>query len=101
MVLSSGVRRSVWKKRSNRLKQQIICTDKTKINLNQGDEKVWKKDVPGKLMCEAWWKCQGSLMFNDEITHDGSSTINAGVYRNMMSDNLQRRHSTNSTPPEE
>ncbi len=32
----------------------------------------------------------GSLIFIDDVTHDGSSKINSEVYRNILSDNLQK-----------
>ncbi len=32
----------------------------------------------------------GSLIFINDVTHDGSSTINSEVYRNILSDNLQK-----------
>ncbi len=32
----------------------------------------------------------GSLIFNNDVTHDGSSKINSEVYRNILSENLQK-----------
>ncbi len=32
----------------------------------------------------------GSLIFINDVTHDGSSKINSEVYRNILSDNLQK-----------
>ena len=41
------------------------------------------------------WACMassglGSLIFTDDVTHDGSSKINSEVYRNFLSANLNR-----------
>ena len=51
-----------------------------------------------KLVCEARWrKCHdlaasgvGSLIFIDDITHEGGSRINSEVYKNILSANLQK-----------
>ncbi len=32
----------------------------------------------------------GSLILINDVTHDGSSKINSAVYRNILSDNLQK-----------
>ena len=44
------------------------------------------------------WACMaasgvGSLIFIDDVTHDGSSRMNSEVYKNILSANLQRNAS--------
>ena len=44
------------------------------------------------------WACMaasgvGSLIFIDDVTHDGSSRINSEVYKNILSANLRRNAS--------
>ena len=82
---------------------------RTKINLYQSDgkAKVWRKKGSahdpkhtsssvkhggGSVMA---WACMaasgvGSLIFIDDVTHDGSSRMNSEVYKNIMSANLGR-----------
>ncbi len=87
---------------------KVLWTDETKINLYQSDgkAKVWRKKdllmIPniqahlkhsgGNIMA---WACiassgTGSLIFIDDVTHDGSSKMNSEVYRNILSANLQK-----------
>ena len=78
-------------------------TDETKINLYQSDGKarVWRKKGSahdpkhtsssvkhggGSVMI---WDCMaasgvGSLIFIDDVTHDGSSKMNLEVYKNCL-----------------
>ena len=82
------------------------------INLNQSDgkAKLWRKKgsahdpkhtsssvthCGGSVMT---WACMaasgvGSLIFIDDVTHDGSSRMNSEVYKNILSANLRRNAS--------
>ncbi len=84
---------------------KVLWTDETKINLYQSE--VWRKKGSahdpkhtsssvkhsgGNVMA---WACMassgtGSLIFIDDVTHDGSSKMNSEVYRNILSDNLKK-----------
>ena len=88
---------------------KVFWTDETKINLYQSDgkAKVWRKKGSahdpkhtsssvkhsgGNVMA---WACMassgtGSLIFIDDVTHDGSSKMNSEVYRNILSANLKK-----------
>lgn len=88
---------------------KVLWTDETKMNLYQSDgkAKVWRKKGSahdpkhtsssvkhggGNVMA---WACMassgtGSLIFIDDVTHDGSSKMNSEVYRNILSANLKK-----------
>ncbi len=85
----------------------------TKIKLYQSDRKakVWRKEGSaydpkhtsssrkyggGNVMT---WTCMaasgtGSLIFSDDITHDGSSRINSEAYRNISSAHVKKKVGT-------
>lgn len=91
---------------------KVVWTDETKINLYQSDgkAKVWRKKGSaydpkhtsssvkhggGSVMA---WACMaasgtGSLVFIDDVTHDGSSRMNSDVYKTILSGNLQKNAS--------
>ncbi len=79
------------------------------MDQSHGKAKVWIKDklkdllmIPniqahlkhggGNVMAWAFiaFSGTGSLIFINDVTHDGSSKINSEVYRNILSDNLQK-----------
>ncbi len=76
------------------------------MDQSDGKAKVWrKKDLlmfpniqahlkhsGGNVMAWAFIASSGtgSLIFINDVTHDGSSKINSEVYRNILSDNLQK-----------
>ncbi len=83
---------------------KVLWTDF--MDQSDGKAKVWRKKdllmIPniqahlkhsgGNVMA---WACiassgTGSLIFINDVTHDGSSKINSEVYRNILSDNLQK-----------
>ncbi len=83
---------------------QVLWTDF--MDQSDGKAKVWRKRdllmIPniqahlkhsgGNVMA---WACiassgTGSLIFINDVTHDGSSKMNSEVYRNILSDNLQK-----------
>ena len=88
---------------------KVLWTDETKINFYQSDgkAKVWRKKGTahdpkhtsssvkhggGNVMA---WACMassgtGSLIFIEDVTHDGSSKMNSEVYRNILSANLRK-----------
>ena len=88
-----------------KLWDKVLWTDETKINLYQSDGKanVWRKkesahdpkptssSVKHDVMA---WACMvssgtGSLIFIDNVTHDGSNKVNSEVYGNILSANLK------------
>ncbi len=96
------------KNRRRASKILVLWTDETKINLYQSDGKAKAGRKKGLLMIPniqahlkhnggnvMAWACiassgTGSLIFIDDVTHDGSSKMNSEVYRNILSDNLQK-----------
>ncbi len=76
------------------------------MDKSDGTAKVWRKKdllmIPniqahlkhsgGNVMAWAFIASSGtgSLIFINDVTHDGSSKINSEVYRNILSDNLQK-----------
>ncbi len=76
------------------------------MDQSDGKAKVWRKKdllmIPniqahlkhsgGNVMAWAFIASSGtgSLIFINDVTHDGSSKINSEVYRNILSDNLQK-----------
>ena len=88
---------------------KVSRTEETKINLDQSDgpAKVWRKkgsahdpkhrsvSVKHGVESVMAWACiaatgVGSLIFIDDVTHDGSSRMNLEIYKNILSANLQR-----------
>ncbi len=84
--------------------QKIFWTDF--MDQSDGKAKVWRKKdllmIPnikahlkhsgGNVMAWAFIASSGtgSFIFINDVTHDGSSKINSEVYRNSLSDNLQK-----------
>ncbi len=82
---------------------KVLWTDF--MDQSDGKAKVWRKKDPlmipniqahlkhsgGNVMAWAFIASSGtgSLIFINDVTHDGSSKINSEVYRNILSDNLQ------------
>ncbi len=93
----------------HKLWDKVLWTDETKINLDHSDGKaeVWRKRRSahdprhtsssvkhggGDVMA---WACMassgtGSLIFTDDVTHDGSSKMTSQVHRNILSAGLKR-----------
>ncbi len=93
---------------------KVLWTDF--MDQSDGKAKVWRKKDPlwsqtykliwntvytgvhysthytGNVMAWAFIASSGtgSLIFINDVTHDGSSKINSEVYRNILSDNLQK-----------
>ncbi len=83
---------------------KVLWTDF--MDQSDGKAKVWRKKdllmIPniqahlkhsgGNVMAWAFIASSGtgSLIFINDVTHDGSSKINSEVYRNILSDNLQK-----------
>ncbi len=83
---------------------KVLWTDF--MDKSDGTAKVWRKKdllmIPniqahlkhsgGNVMAWAFIASSGtgSLIFINDVTHDGSSKINSEVYRNILSDNLQK-----------
>ena len=79
----------------------MLWTDETKINLylsdgkSAHDQKHTSSSVKhggGSVMVSACMAVSGvgSLIFIDDLTHDGSSRMNLEVYKNILSDNLEK-----------
>ena len=99
-----------YRDKAQKLWDKVLWTDETKINLYQSDGKanVWRKKGSahdtkhtsssvkhggGNVMASACMASSGtgSLIFIDDVTHDGSSKMNSEVYRNILSAILKRR----------
>ena len=95
--------------RQKKFWDKCVWTDESKMNLYESDgmPNVWRKKGSAHdpkhtsssvkhgggnvVACFCMTSSgTGSLIFIDDVTHDGSSKMNSEVYRNILSANLKR-----------